>query len=57
MKVKSYTLVLKGLMENEDRIIRSITVEGGGIIRKILLQENPPKFIEVKGRTISTNDI
>ena len=52
----SYAIVLK-YGEVEDTMIRGISVAGGEVIKETLLQENPPKFIEVKGKVISTSTI
>jgi len=52
----TYTLVLKH-GEIEDRVIRGITVKGGGVLKKTLLSNNLPRFIEVKGKVIATSDI
>jgi predicted ATP-grasp superfamily ATP-dependent carboligase len=54
-EVKSYVLVLK-YGEIEDKMIRNISLEGGQGIMEIL-KNNPPQFIEVKGRMIATNAI
>ena len=42
--------------EIEDRVIRGISAEGGKGIGETL-KNDPPKFIEVKGRLIATSDI
>jgi hypothetical protein len=53
--ITGYALMLK-FGEIDDRVIRGITVEGGrGIIK--VLKNDPPSFIEVKGRMIATNTI
>ena len=53
--IKSYSVMLKH-GELEDRFIRHLSVAGGeGLIKT--LGNNPPLFIEIKGKMIARSEI
>lgn len=54
-EIKGYALMLRS-GEISERVIRGISVEGGNELKKILAND-PPLFIEVKGRMIARSQI
>lgn len=54
-EIKSYCVILT-MGEPEDRIIRGLSVEGAKTLMESL-KNDPPQFVEVKGKLIAVKTI